>query len=71
MKLKPVRIPVKSEPNVAAIRQALEIAASLVYLARATFSRAEADAYLDKVGEQLQTIGVLLGGISNQERAAS
>jgi len=57
------------KPRVAAIRQALEIAKSFVYLAKATPSRDDADVYLARAEEQLQTIGVLLGGISSQERA--
>ena len=64
------KLPLKPEPNpVAAMRHALEISTNLVYLARATFSRAEADAYLENAGEQLQTIGALIGGLSRQERA--
>jgi hypothetical protein len=54
------------EPRVATIRQALETAANLVFLAKATPSRDEADVYLERAEEQLQTIGVLLGGILSQ-----
>jgi hypothetical protein len=59
------------EERVAAIRQALKIATNLVYLAKATPSRDSANIYLVRAGEQLQTIGVLLGGISSEEQAAS
>jgi hypothetical protein len=59
------------EQRVAAIRQALKIATSLVYLAKATPSRDSANIYLVRAGEQLKTIGVLLGGLSSEERAAS
>jgi hypothetical protein len=59
------------EQRVAAIRQALKIATNLVYLAKATPSRNNANIYLVRAAEQLKTIGVLLDGISNQEQAAS
>jgi hypothetical protein len=59
------------EQRVAAIRQALKIATSLVYLAKATPSRDSANIYLVRAGEQLKTIGVLLDWDSSQEQAAS
>jgi hypothetical protein len=64
-------LPDWEQQRVAAIRQALKIATSLVYLAKATPSRDNANIYLVRAGEQLKTIGVLLDGISNQEQAAS
>ena len=64
------QLPLKPEPNpVAAMRHALEISTNLVYLARLTNSRDEAYRYLERAEGQLHTIGVLLAGISSQERA--
>jgi hypothetical protein len=59
------------KPCVAAVRQALETATNLVYLAKATSNRDDADVYLVRAEEQLQTIGALLGGLSSQEQAVS
>ena len=61
----------ESEPNVAAIRLALETATNLMYLARESRSRDEADIYLENAETVLKAITGRLGGISSEKPAVS